>query len=432
MQPQPPPQQLPQLPPSPRGAAAARPADELLMDRLEMDASRGVHVGPKQTIAMLRTELRRAGEQLHSMRGLEQQHAARAEANENALTRQEQLLGRQVVLLQQELAEQRHSEAVAQAAARDGTLRQAQILQRSAAAAAAEESARHAAEVSGLRRELALVQENQASHAEAQRRADEAVRGLVSELSGLRGDLDHERRRAAIASQAVEAERARLASENEVDLARERDRVRQLAAIERDEERKKLHAEIEAERAHMRAELAELRLETTREAHEAAQAKAREQIEAVERRADRAAAAAAAQLEAERSAHAQSNAHSEALLQYTNVQRAATKISAAMRGRIARARLGRTEVELVMIELVAAVERGAAADSRAAAEQRHLLAVSHPFFSSHLLVRVSNQPAAPSLITHAKRPGGGAGGGGCGTGDGGDSGAARRDRETLV
>ena len=83
--------------------ATPRRADELVMDRLAVAVSHGQLVDAPRTIAALRTELRRADETLHSLRGKEQAEVSRAQANEAALHRQERTLGQRVAALQHEL-----------------------------------------------------------------------------------------------------------------------------------------------------------------------------------------------------------------------------------------------------------------------------------------------------------------------------------------
>ena len=239
--------------------ATPRRADELVMDRLAVAVSHGQLVDAPRTIAALRTELRRADETLHSLRGKEQAEVSRAQANEAALHRQERTLGQRVAALQHELAEQRHAAAVAAAAARDAALRQAQALRREASANAAQESRRHAAEMAALRAELGAVREAQAAHADGQATGEHTLQQLLSELTGTRDDLAAERQRTSLQAQAAMAERTRGATESKAELARERERMLRLAGIAREEERQKMLAQVEAERTEMQAEIAAVR-----------------------------------------------------------------------------------------------------------------------------------------------------------------------------
>ena len=237
----------------------ARPADDTVMDQLDIAVSHGQYVGPERKIATLRAELNLADEQLYKLNGRERTQGARAQANEGALLRQERLLGQQVVGLQTEVAEQRHRAEVAAATARDAALRQAAMLHRTAAAKTAEESARHAMETAALRAELGRVRETQTARAEAQATTERVLQELLSEMSGTRTDLAEARECASMYARAVMAERSRVASESAISLTHERDRMIQLARLEREDERNKMLAKVEAQRVKIVNELSEKR-----------------------------------------------------------------------------------------------------------------------------------------------------------------------------
>lgn len=262
---------LPLLPATPRRADTAahwagssgewdpraRPADERLMDHLDVLASHGQHVDSQRMIAELRAELRRTDEMLHGLRYNEQVEASRAQVNEQELRRQERTVGQQVAILQNEIAEQQHSAKVAAAAARDAALRQAQLLRRNAAAEITEERTRHAAEMVELRAEMETVREIQAAQADALAASELQTQSTLSKLAEVREELAKEQQHAGQQAQHASAECARLANEGKV--AQERQRTIQVASIEREKQTRAMLVRLEAEHTRSQAELAEAR-----------------------------------------------------------------------------------------------------------------------------------------------------------------------------